>query len=64
MTGRKGIPKAKDVTKLPGGSKLGRFWDNCKSERKCRRPPYDRLLVNPVLRADYLTNTSARAICC
>ena len=38
---------------LEGGSRLGNFWDHCKSERRCSKPPYDRLLTNPVLRADY-----------
>ena len=43
----------RDRAKLPGGGKIGYFWAHCKSERKCGRPPYDRLLTNPVLRADY-----------
>ena len=43
----------RDSTLLPGGGRLGVFWDNCKHRRTCERPPYDRLLTNPVLRADY-----------
>ena len=38
---------------LPSRSKLGHFWNNCKTRRRCGRPPYDRLLTNPVLRVDY-----------
>ena len=55
MEGRKAVPKQRDLTLLPGGGKLGVFWTNCKAKRKCRRQPYDRLLTNPVLRADYRT---------
>ena len=43
----------RDQAELPGGGKLGLFWNNCKHNRMCGRPPYDRLLDNPVLRADY-----------
>ena len=42
-----------DARRLPGGGKVGRFWHSSKSERRCERPPYDRLLNNPVLRDDY-----------
>ena len=49
----KETPKRRDPTELPGGSRLGLFWMDCKDRRLCGRPPYDRLLTNPVLRADY-----------
>ena len=45
-------PKSRDPTMLEGGTKLGIFWSQCKYKKKCRSPPYDRLLTNPVLRAD------------
>ena len=38
---------------LAGGARLGMFWNNCKSRMRCSKVPYDRLLANPVLRADY-----------
>ena len=45
--------------RLPGGGpKVGTFWMHCKGGRRCRRPPYDRLLANPVLRADYRCHRS------
>ena len=53
MEGRKKAPKSLDPTELPGGSKLGKFWNNSKSEKRCGRPTYELLLTNPVLRADY-----------
>ena len=46
-------PKHSDATELPGGGRLGNFWDNCKSKRRCEGIPYNQLLVNPVLRDDY-----------
>ena len=46
-------PMQRDARKLPGGGTLGRFWNHCKIDRKWERPPYDRLLINPVLRDDY-----------
>ena len=60
LRGRKRVPKCNDLTEPPGRGKLGRFWHNCKTRRKCGRPPYDRLLTNPVLRADYHTNLALR----
>ena len=53
MEGSTEPPKWNDTTPMAGAGKLGRFWLDCKRERKCGRPPYDRLLDNPVLRADY-----------
>ena len=53
MEGRANPPKYRNTTELFSGTKLGWFWGNCKSERRCGRPPYDRLLTNTVLRADY-----------
>ncbi len=53
MEGRKRTPKGSESTKLSGGTKVGQFWQNCKWRRLCGRPPYDRLLNNPVLGADY-----------
>ena len=47
-------PKAKDHTMLDGGVKLGWFWSDCKHNKRGAKTPYDRLLTNPVLRADYL----------
>ena len=46
-------PRYTDATVLEGGVKLGRFWTYCKFRKRCAKPPYDRLLANPVLRADY-----------
>ena len=63
MEGRERAPKWGDTTvttELPDGCKLESFWKECKSRRKCERPPYDRLLINPVLRADYCTTTTTR----
>ena len=60
MTGRKEAPKVKNATKLPGGGKLGKFCDNCKTMRRCARSPYDRLLGNPILRMDYCIPTTSR----
>lgn len=59
MKGRNSAPMHRDPAKLPGGGKLGKFWHNCKSRGRCVRPPYDRLLSNPVLRADYRTTATA-----
>ena len=53
MEGRERAPRQCDPTELPGGGKLGWFWSHCKRGSRCGRPPYDRLLTNPVLRADY-----------
>ena len=60
MECRKQAPKFHDATKLPDVSKLGRFWADCKSLRRCGRPPYDRLLTNPFLRADYRNIKTSR----
>ena len=38
---------------IEAGPMVGAFWRDCKGKRKCNRSPYDRLLDNPVLRADY-----------
>ena len=46
-------PTARDRTRLDSGPRLGPFWAHCKSENKCMRAPYDQLLTNPVLKADY-----------
>jgi predicted glycosyl hydrolase (DUF1957 family) len=32
---------------------MGIFWINCKSELKCDKAPYDKLLENPVLKKNY-----------
>ena len=54
MGGRAEPPKDAEQARLPGGGpKVGKFWTNCKTRKKCGRSPYDRLLTNPVLRADY-----------
>ena len=53
MQGRKKIPKQRDTTELPGRGSLGTFWMHCKRGRRCGRAPYDKLLANPVFRADY-----------
>ena len=60
MEGREEAPKRRDTTELPGGGKLGMFWNNCKTQKKCGRLPYARLLTNPVLRADYRITVAAR----
>ena len=60
MEGRRKAPNTRDTTELPGGSKLGRFWVRCRHERSCGKPPYDRLLNNLVLRADYRSQTATR----
>ena len=71
MEAREKAPKQRDTTELPDGTKLGLFWMDCKHKSKCGRPPYDRLLTNPVLRADYRTGPttatreiSKERICC
>ena len=46
-------PNARDATILDGGTRIGNFWDHCKSRKKCMKAPYNHLLVNPVLRTDY-----------
>ena len=53
MEDREEHPKWNDTTELPGGGTLGGFWHQCKSWRKCGKPPYSLLLDNRVLRADY-----------
>ena len=52
-------PRFMDVTVLESGTKLGFFWSDCKSERRCGRPPYNGLLNNLVLRADYGITTDS-----
>ena len=59
MKGRNQAPISRGTVLLPGGGKLGLFWRNCKRWMKCGRPPYDRLLTNPVLRADYRAHLSS-----
>ena len=49
----KRAPTYRDSTELPGGGKRGWFWTECKKWRRCEVLPYDRLLSNPVLKADY-----------
>ena len=63
MKGREKAPRFADTTVLPGGNNFGVFWQDCKSRRRCGRSPYDRLLINPVLRADYRATAAARATC-
>ena len=55
---RQNPPMVMDEAKLPGMGviKVGQFWRDCKCVRRCVRAPYDRLLTNPVLRADYRTH--------
>ena len=54
MEDREQPPTVNDKTRLSGvGPLVGRFWVECKVEWKCIKAPYDRLLTNPVLRADY-----------
>ena len=50
MEGRARTPKAREpqVTKISSGSKIGAFWLNCKTRRRCGRPSYVRLLTHPV----------------
>ena len=55
MGTREGAPKRQETADLPGGSNTGNFWHDCKMLKRCGRPPYDRLLANPILRADYRT---------
>ena len=52
-------PPDREVLPLPGGGefKVGRFWSDCKSGRKCSGPPYARLLGNAVLETDYRAPT-------
>ena len=52
---RRTPPRHNDKAELPGLGevKVGRYWTHCKSERRCGRPPYDRLLTNLVLRDEY-----------
>ena len=53
MRDRAQPPKQKDPTVLDGGARLGRFWSDCKSEKRCAKSPCDQLLANPVLKTDY-----------
>ena len=62
MEDRTKAPKQRDTTELPDGSMLGIFWMGCKNKRRCGRPPYDRLLTNPVLKNEY--HTAAVKYCC
>ena len=52
MRNRSQPPPYRDETVLDGGAKLGNFWSDCKRRKRCAKYPYDRLLTNPVLRAD------------
>ena len=58
MGDRAHAPKSNDQTMLEDGARLGCFWSRCKYRKKCMKPPYDRLLTNPVLRADYRCSVS------
>ena len=61
MVDRQEPPKARDRAELLTGQgevKVGIFWRNCKDRRRCGRPHYDRMLINPVLRADYRSQRS------
>ena len=52
MKGKTEPPRQRDRLKLPNdGPMVGMFWHR----RRCERPPYDKLLSNSVLRADYHT---------
>ena len=53
MESREKAPNRADPTDLPGGGKLGCFWSECKCRKRCENFPYERLLTNSVLRADY-----------
>ena len=55
MEGRGTPPKKRDTAELSSGAQVGSFWMHCKAMaiRRCGTPPYDRLLANAVLRADY-----------
>ena len=53
MGEREKAPKTLETAVLSNGSNIGIFWRHCKRLRRCGRPPYDLLLINPVLRADY-----------
>ena len=54
MEGREEPPRHRVNARLSdGGPAIGWFWGTCKGDRRCGRPPYDRLLAHPVLRADY-----------
>ena len=53
MRDRALAPRSTDPTLLEGGTKLGPFWRSCKRRKNCKKVPYDKLLTNPVLKADY-----------
>ena len=53
IRGRTQPPGVRNQTVLEGGARLGGFWQQCKSQKKCAKPFYDHLLTNPVLKADY-----------
>ena len=57
MRGQTHPPRYSDATILESGAKLGIFWSNCKWKRKCSEDPHNRLLTNPVLKADYRTTS-------
>ena len=46
-------PRVSEKACLGGGARIGGFWHNSKRRHRCTRAPYDRLLCNAVLRADY-----------
>ena len=46
-------PAGRDSTILEGGATLGPFWDSCKRRKRCANSPCNRLLADPVLKADY-----------
>ena len=55
LLSEKEVPsRGKNDTKFTDGkSSKGWFWANCKSENRCYKAPYDRLLTNTVIRADW-----------
>ncbi len=52
------LPNMRDPTVLEGVTRLGMFWNCCQTTKRCTKPPYDRLLTNPVLKADYRSHPS------
>jgi hypothetical protein len=39
--------------KFTNRGSMSKFWDNCKSKKKCAKEPYNKLLANPLVKDAY-----------
>ena len=60
MRDRTHPPKRSNQMILDGGARIGGFWKNFKTRKRCAVPPYDWLLTNPVLKSDYNASSVTR----